>query len=155
MMMEVKWWAFSMQEGPVMKRNEMIKNGRDSKWKSRRTKWLKGTQRAFLAHPSQDVGQPTATGQWFRVVWTSTFTWRPAMHFKDIILVIWASIRPSNRKVPFLCLVTDWTSPIYCWKSRTKWQSLTHFNIIPSLMQDISKNLGLLGKPELKNYLSW
>ena len=49
---------------------------------------------------------------WFKVGWTSIFTRRPAMHFKDIILVIWASVRPSNRKVPLLCLLNDYNSPI-------------------------------------------
>ena len=60
--------------------------------------------------------------QRFKVGWTSVFTWRLAIHFKDIILATWASVRPSKIRVPFLCLVTDWTSAICCWRSRAKRQ---------------------------------
>ena len=61
---------------------------------------------------------------------------------RHIILVIWASVQPSKRRVPFLCLFMEWTSTICCWRLRVKWQALTLFNVLSSSIQDISRNLG-------------
>ena len=89
--------------------------------------------------------------QRFKMEWTSTFTWRPAILLKDLILVIWAFVWPSIRRVPFFCLFTDWTSPICCWRSRAKRQALPLFNVLYSSIQEFSRNLSLLGKPEQRN----
>ena len=64
--------------------------------------------------------------------------------------MIRTSERPSNKRVPFLCLLTDFTSPICCWRSQAKRQALTLCNLFSSSLQDMSRNVGLLGKPELK-----
>ena len=88
--------------------------------------------------------------QRFKVGWFSTLTWRQAIHFKEITLAICTSVRTSKRRVPFLCLVTDWTSPICCWRLWAKRQALTHFRVLPSSVLDRMRNLSLPGKPELK-----
>ena len=139
----------------ILPHSKVEKSTTNTIWKGRLIEHQRknsGSKKDFKSSSDSEAKSSWVTTplQRFKVGRTSTFTWRPAIHFQDIILAIWASERPSNRRVPFLCQFMDWTSPICCWRSRAKRHALTLFRILPSSVLDMRRNLGLLGKPELK-----